>query len=70
MRTRRASHSLSSQRLITAVSARNELPDAQESPIARAELARKLDRDTVIAHPDEITETQIAVTEIPEFLHE
>src|SRR5882762_2388235 len=56
--------------VITAVSATNELLDAQESPVGRALLARKPGRDSVIAHPHEIAETEICVAKIPEILDE
>src|SRR6267142_7209627 len=56
--------------VIPAVSTTNELLDAQESPVGRALLARKPGRDSVIAHPHEIAESEICVAKIPEILDE
>ena len=54
--------------VIAVVSATNQLLDAHEAPVRWALLARKPGRDPMIAQPDEITETEIFITQIPEIL--
>src|SRR5256885_8286155 len=56
--------------IIPAVSATNEILDAHEPSVRGTLLTRKSGRDSVIAHPHEITETEICVAQVPEILDE
>ena len=64
------SHLVVALLVLASVSTSNEILDADETSVRRAHLARKPGGDSVIAHPDEITESEVLVAELPEILDE